>query len=175
MSDFVEVWRSSPPFLAVESAEVEHHGRAWTQHRVVVGDDAGGVVMVALRGGTVGLVRVWRPAVGESRLELPRGMREGADPEDDARRELLEETGHAAVSARKLGELDLDTSLVPTRIHVFKVVIGEGSPGPSDGEVDEVVWVEASELPRLVAEGVVRDGISLAALAMWAASGGSSG
>lgn len=172
MTEFAEVWRSSPPYLAVERAEVEHHGRAWTQHRVLVGDGAGGVVVIPLRGGAVGLVRVWRPAVGESRLELPRGMREGADPEDDACRELLEETGSAAVSSRKLGELDLDTSLVPTRIHAFEIVVGEGGPGPTDGEVDEVVWVDVAGLPGLVASGVVRDCISLAALAVWSAAGG---
>lgn len=174
MTDFEEVWRSSPPFLSVQRAEVEHHGRAWTQHRVVVGESASGVVLIPVGGRLVGLVRVWRPAVGEQRLELPRGTGEATDPVDDARRELLEETGFTATDCRLVGELDLDTSLVPTRISVVEAVVDVTAvPKPTDGEVDEVVWVERSRLPRLVADGMVRDAISLAALAHWSATNGS--
>ncbi|MFF5323433.1 hypothetical protein ACFY2Y_06835 [Janibacter hoylei] len=39
-----------------------------------------------------------------------------------------------------------------------------------DGETDDLVWVDATSVSRLVAEGTLRDGITLAALAAWWAS-----
>lgn len=175
MTDFEEVWRSSPPFLSIERAEVEHHGRAWTQHRLVQGRGLPGVVIIPVRGAAVGLVQVWRPAVGGLRLELPRGSGEDADPEAgparDARRELREETGHHASALRKVGEFDLDTSLVPTRICTFVAAIDPlCRPEPTDGEAEDIRWVDAVEIPRLIADGAIRDAISLAALAQWRAA-----
>src|SRR5579863_314394 len=54
------------------------------------------------------LVRQFRPAYSGLSLEFPSGhIEEGETPEDAARRELLEETGHAA------GKLELLTTLAP--------------------------------------------------------------
>ena len=40
----------------------------------------------------------------------------------------------------------------------------------TDGETDDLVWVDATSVSRLVAEGTLSDGITLAALAAWWAS-----
>src|SRR5437763_11391084 len=56
------------------------------------------------------LVRQYRPAVEGMTLELPSGHVEpGETPEEAARKELLEETGHVADRFELLGEFSPDT------------------------------------------------------------------
>lgn len=164
---FNEIWRlAGPPPLSVQEAEVTRNGRTWLQRRVVVGDDTPGVVIVPVRGDQLGLIRIWRPTVDEQRLELPRGFGESDAPEQDARRELAEETALVATTMRKLGVFNLDTGLMPTPIVAFEAIIDDAEPGPwRDGEIDDLVWVPLHDLPALIRDGAICDAISLAALA----------
>ncbi|CAM3598722.1 NUDIX hydrolase [Nocardioides marinus] len=166
--EFREVWRGTgDPPVSVETATVTHAGHAWEQTRMRVGG-RGGVVVVAERGGQVALVRLWRPSVGAKRLELPRGLRESDRPEDDAARELREETGFEPRHLHHLGELEVDTSLLPTSVHAFHAEIQQDAePVATDGEVDRVVWVDVEDLASLLSNGELRDAISLAAVALW--------
>ena len=171
MTAFRHVWSQTSPDLRVEAADVTRGDRAWTQTRVVVGAGRAGVVVVPIHGEQIGFVRLWRPCVDEVRLELPRGFGESPDPELDARRELLEETGLDATHVTRLATLDLDTGLVPTPIIAFATQLDSRRPTRTpDGETDDLVWVDATSVSRLVAEGTLRDGITLAALAAWWAS-----
>lgn len=167
--EFREVWRGTgDPPVSLEIATVAHAGHEWEQTRLRVGGRRGGVVVVAERGGQVALVRLWRPSVGAMRLELPRGLCDGDRPEDDAVRELREETGFAPGQVHHLGDFEVDTSLLPTSVHAFHAEIHEDAePSATDGEVERVVWVDVEELSSLLSNGELRDAISLAAVALW--------
>lgn len=171
MTRFDEVWSvDGPPALSLQEAQVNHNGRTWTQRRLIASDGHWGVVVIPVRDDAVGLVRVWRPAVDEQRLELPRGFGEDATPQLDARRELAEETALVPVSMREVGEFNLDTGLVPTPIFAFEAVIGDvGADTSRDGEIDELVWVPVADVPKLIRDGSLCDAITLAALACWQA------
>jgi len=66
------------------------------------------------------LVRQFRPAVGRVTLELPSGHVEPDEaPEQAARRELLEETGHEAGAMHLLGCLSPDVGRLGNRMWCF--------------------------------------------------------
>ena len=79
------------------------------------------VAIVAVNpGGELLLVRQFRPAVWETTLELPSGHVEpGQTPEEAARSELLEETGHEAERFEPLGDFSPDTGRLGNRMWCF--------------------------------------------------------
>jgi ADP-ribose pyrophosphatase len=73
-------------------------------------------VLAATASGGVVLVRQFRPAVEDFTLELPSGhIEEGENPEEAARRELLEETGYTAGKLELLASLALDSGRMGLR------------------------------------------------------------
>ena len=78
-----------------------------------------GVVAVNPKGELL-LVRQFRPAVWAITLELPSGHVEpGQTPEEAARTELLEETGHEAERFELLGNFSPDTGRLGNRMWCF--------------------------------------------------------
>ena len=66
------------------------------------------------------MVRQFRPAVGAVTLELPAGQVDpGETPEQAARRELLEETGHEADTFKLLGALSPSVARFTNRMWCF--------------------------------------------------------
>ncbi len=142
---------------------------------------AGGAVCVVVWSGRVALVRQHRPAVDDDTWELPRGSTEAGDgdPVATARREVGEELGVDASTwpGRTLADVWVDSGLLSTRAHVVELSHPSGEDAPdeheappgegADGEVTAVRWAPAGALPGLVADGTLRDALSLAALAAW--------
>jgi ADP-ribose pyrophosphatase len=79
------------------------------------------VGVVALNAdGDLLLVRQFRPAVWDHTLELPSGhVEKGQTPEQAARIELLEETGHEAERFELLGDFSPDTGRLANRMWCF--------------------------------------------------------
>ena len=79
------------------------------------------VCIVAVnREGELLLVRQSRPALGEMTLEIPSGhVERGQTPEQAARAELLEETGHEAERLDFLTNLSPDTGRLTNRLWCF--------------------------------------------------------
>jgi ADP-ribose pyrophosphatase len=88
-------------------------------HYVIQGKDF--VVVVALTtDNRILLVRQYRPPVAEVTLELPAGHIEpGETPEQAARRELLEETGHEAHKFQLLANLSPSVARFTNRMYCF--------------------------------------------------------
>lgn len=168
-----------PPEIRVSTMPVEHRGRQWMQH-VVEGTEGGdGVVIVPVFAGMLLLVKHYRPVTGLTLTEFPRGFGraagEGVSAEEQAclegARELLEETGLVASAAQFLGHIWPDSGLLGTRVAVVCIkTISEVIPDNSDGEVDSSAWVDPKEMNHLIQSGQVRDGITLAAYALWRSS-----
>jgi ADP-ribose pyrophosphatase len=125
----------------------------------------GSVVVVAVDGGLVVVVRQTRAGAGERTLELPAGsVEDGESPGEAAARELVEECGLTASSWRELGSFWAAPDYSTEFVHAFEatelvdVGIGEREEG------DDLV-MERLPLRGVLAE--LSDANSLAALALW--------
>jgi ADP-ribose diphosphatase len=117
----------------------------------------GAVVVVAIdAAGRVLLVRQFRYAPGETLLELPAGtLRPGELPEACARRELAEETGHAAERLEHLATFYSAPGFCDERLHCFLAV---GLTPTSGAHPDEDERIEVVPMTLLEAEAMARGG-----------------
>ncbi len=127
----------------------------------------GAVTMIPIDAqGRILFVRQYRHAVGQELLELPAGtLGEGENPENCAQREIREETGMSAAKLEKIGEFYLVPGYSTEYMHIYLASDLKSEPLP--GDEDEFITVEAvasSAIPDLIAQGVLRDAKSLAAL-----------
>jgi ADP-ribose pyrophosphatase len=108
--------------------------------------------------GEVVLVRQYRPPLGRVELGLPAGLVEdGERPEEAARRELSEETGHTGGDWELLGSLASSPSLKDNWAYLFlaRDVEETTAPNPDEHELVEVVRVPVMELLGLVHSGEI--------------------
>jgi ADP-ribose pyrophosphatase len=125
------------------------------------------VIIVAVEGDRIVLVRQTRAGASGPTLELPAGcLEDGEKAEEAAARELAEECGLAAGSWRKLGSFWAAPAYSTEYVHVFEAgdLREVGSAGLDE---DEDVVVERLPLRGVLEE--LSDAGSLAALALWLA------
>ena len=128
--------------------------------------DIDGVVVVARDHlERIAVVRQFRSAVDRFLWELPRGLGATGSAVQDARRELEEETGARALRLEVLGHLHPDAGVQRQRMLVVRAWVDEASTRPVDvEEISSAAWWEPARLRDAITEGVLCDGISLAAL-----------
>ena len=123
--------------------------------------------------GRVLLLRQYRHAAGGFIWEIPAGTLEpGESPEECARRELVEETGHSAARWDKLTEIFLAPGYSTEKIHIF--LARDLSVAAQALDADEVLTVhpvELAEARAMVFDGRIADaktvcGVLLAAARM---------
>ncbi|WP_430647620.1 NUDIX domain-containing protein [Agromyces sp. GXS1127] len=117
------------------------------------------------------LVTVDRHTVGRS-IEVPAGGSDGEDPLVAARRELLEETGFEADEWREIGAMSALNGICRAPESVWLATGLRPAPGHAHGQVEEGIHevraVPWAEVMRMVRDGEIGDGESVAAL-MYAA------
>ena len=103
------------------------------------------------------LIRQWRQGTRAFVLETPGGIIDAADADavQAARRELLEETGHAAAALRPVGHLWPDPTRNANRCHV---ILATGCTRVAEPELDAGETIETVSIPLARAVAMLRDG-----------------
>lgn len=137
-----------------------------TARREVV-EHRGAVALVAvLPGPSVILVRQWRHAIGGELLEIPAGtLDEGEDPLDCARRELAEETGHAAEKTEPVASFWSAPGFLTEHMHVFLATGLTAAAGETDeDEIIRTHVVPWDEAVAMCLDGHIQDAKTIAGI-----------
>ncbi|TDR69162.1 NUDIX hydrolase [Photobacterium lutimaris] len=130
-----------------------------------------GAVIVIIEGESFVFVKVNRPAHSDELIEFPRGYANHDESSKEcALRELLEETGYVIErgSIEKLGVVKPNTAILASTINVFLAHVSkEEQVQEHDSEVIEIIRIPISEMKQKILSGLVVDGISLSALALF--------
>jgi ADP-ribose pyrophosphatase len=121
---------------------------------------AGAVAIVPItQAGDVLLVRQLRQSIRTELLELPAGLRDvdGETPEDCARRELEEETGHRAVELERLGSAFFTSAGLTDEAILLYRAIAEPDPSGTPEHGIDVVRMRVSDALAAVGRGEIRD------------------
>ena len=156
------------PRFIVERREYDD-GDALPIVRDVVVHPGAVVILPILEAGRIVMIRNIRQAAGERLWELPAGTREPGEPElETAGRELIEETGYRAGSIEPLAEFFTSPGILSELMHAFVATdltyVGQQL---EHGERIDVEPVEADRLRRMMRDGVIRDGKTLAVLGLY--------
>ncbi len=115
--------------------------------------------------GTLILERHYRHPIKETILEAPAGKLEpGEEPEDGARRELLEETGYKANSVQSLGIIFAAPGYSTERAHLFAARLDEKPEQGQSLEPGEKIALQefaAGEIQDLILKGDLRDSMTI--------------
>jgi ADP-ribose pyrophosphatase len=134
--------------------------------REVVAHEGAVAIVPFLDPETVLMVRQYRRAVDQVLLEIPAGTREkGEDPDECARRELVEETGYSAGTMTRLFEQFLAPGYSSERLIVYEA--RDLRPGVQKLDSDERVELESVPTHRMlemIRKGEIRDAKTIAGL-----------
>jgi len=164
------------PWLRLREDEIErsgdHGGPVRGVYAVVEKEDF--AVVVPWDGRALTLVGQERYTLGRYTWELPQGGVAGVTPEERARTELAEETGLRAGRLRHLGHLDNAVGMSSQGYDVWLATeLTAGAAAPEAEEVDmRTRRVTPREFERMVLDGELTDGSSVAAWMLLTLRGG---
>lgn len=131
-----------------------------------------GLFVVAFDGKGVYVLKQYRYALRRSILEIPAGVMQGKDPLRNAKRELLEETGIRAKTWKLLGTYFIAPGHEQTRIYAYLATHLDArgmsmAKQEGDESIQDILYIPLPKLRRLVRQGKIPCGITLAALALF--------
>ena len=134
-----------------------------------------GVAVVPVYAGRVFLRANFRHPTRSWEIEIPRGYQEpGSSVEETVRHELREELGAEPAELHAMGEIHTNSGLLAGAVRVFWARLS-GYPGRAPSERTEALGAvhayDRAGLADAVRSGAIRDGVTLAAIALAQAHG----
>lgn len=140
-------------------------GSAGTYLRIIEGDDDPGVVVLAMCGRTIALVKVYRYPPKRWEWGLVRGNAHGPVPEVSARAELRDELGAEPDALQRLVCIHPNSGLLAGRTQIFVARYPRPVSEPRDrNEVAAVRWETPERIREEILSGTINDGFTIAAL-----------
>lgn len=126
-------------------------------------------ILPVLSDGRIVMIRNQRFTVGRQLLEIPAGTLEpGESPAECAARELEEETGYRSQQIEPLTEIFTSPGVLTERMWIYTAhQLTKTKQNLQSDERIVVDIMEASELKKLICNGEIEDGKTVAALATW--------
>ena len=119
----------------------------------------GAVGIIPVKGESVILVKQFRSPIEEELVEIPAGkLKKGEDPEECAKRELLEETGFEG-NLKKIGSFISSPGFTNEVIHIFlaRDIKFKTKEFMRPGEIDKVIEVSLKEAFEMLEKGKIKD------------------
>lgn len=115
------------------------------------------------------LIRSRRYAVGQILIELPAGtLEKGEDPINCAGRELLEETGYLAGRLVAIGNFFTSPGILSEKMYAYAAYdLEHQQQALEDGEEIELMPTRLDIAIRMIKDGQIHDGKTIAALLMY--------
>ncbi|MEA2905384.1 MAG: ADP-ribose pyrophosphatase [Alphaproteobacteria bacterium] len=138
-------------------------GRLGLYNRIVTTE---GAVVLPILDGAIALIHIFRHAPRRWFFEAPQGLiPPGADPGEEARRELDEEMGAVVAELFPLGRVYTSTALTSENLHVFAArITNTGEPQASEG-IDGIRIISNNQIDELLLDGTICDGPTTTAIA----------
>jgi ADP-ribose pyrophosphatase len=133
-------------------------------------DRANAIAVVALdKDGNILLERQWRQATAKVLLEIPAGgIEPGEEPVGAVSREMQEETGYLPRKIESLGGFYLAPGYSTEYLHVFLATdLVPSRLTAEDTDEIELVPTPPRDILRLIADGTLEDGKSIAGLLLY--------
>ena len=123
------------------------------------------MVIPIMADGKVLTVKQYRYLCGKESIEFPcGGVKDGSSYDETAWHELVEETGYSAGRLFLAGEFNPYNGITDEICHVYIARELQHVGGtPDDTEEFELLPLAAEEIDKLIREGVIWDGMSIAA------------
>ena len=139
-----------------------------TSTREIVEHNGGSVIAAVTDDNKIIMVKQFRKPMESPILEVPAGKLDGdEDPADAALRELSEETGYTAGKLEKLTEFYPSVGYTTEVLHIYLATdLKPGVCHPDENEVLEVMEMDLEEVYRMVMDGKIHDGKTIAAVMM---------
>lgn len=157
------------PEISPDRVPVIHpSGDQYEHHLVTSQRGAPGAVFIGEYNGRLLLGLRWCPTTLTGEWEFPHGFGDpGEGPPRTALRELHEATGIRAELAESLGTIYADSGLLANPIAVIHLLATSADLEVPEDEFESTTWQTPAELRAEIRLGRIRDGIRLAALALW--------
>lgn len=123
-----------------------------------------GVVVLPEYQGKIMLLHQYRHPTRKWHYEVPRGYGELNTPSiDNARKEILEETGGEIAQLVDLGDFYNNTGFEGGAVSLFYAKLSSiGNPNEEEG-IESFVWLSIKELEEWIADGRITDGFTIVA------------
>lgn len=153
----------SNKWLSLREDQVVHADGAQGIYSVV--DAADYALVMPFENDGFHLVEQYRYPVGHRSWEFPSGSGPAATPAEMAADELREETGFTAGNLTRVGYLNPANAMSGIGCHVYLATdLTPGSPDRESTEQDmRQQWFPRAEVERMLGEGLITDGPSIAA------------
>lgn len=160
------VYESAYNMLVVDLV-YEEEGRYFAYERLVPAVERGAVVIIPVYKDKMILLNQYRHVIRNYQYGFPRGFAEkGLSPEENCKKELLEEIGGKVISTKYLGQLSQDSGVQANLVSVYLCEVSEYDSSLHSEGICEIIEVSKTQIKSLLREGKITDGFTLAALTL---------
>jgi ADP-ribose pyrophosphatase len=133
-------------------------------NRAYLEGGAAGVVVLPEKDGKILLFQHYRHATRKRHWEIPRGFGEsGVDARTQAIKEVREEVNGEVAEIFELGVIYNNNGLEGNPINLFLARMASVGEMEIQEGIENPIWVSVSELEKMIADGEITDGFTIAA------------